>query len=338
MSATKGWVLVTGGAGFIGSALVDRLLRDGRSVVVLDALTYAGDTRNLEEAAHSPNYRFIQGRIEDPVVVDRIFSEYPLEAVLNLAAESHVDRSIESPEDFLQTNVVGTFRLLKRSLAYWESLPTERKARFRYLQISTDEVFGELGETGLFDEESSYAPNSPYSASKAAADHFVRAWHETYGLPTIVTNCSNNYGPRQYAEKLIPFMIARALAGKSLGVYGDGKNVRDWIHVEDHCAGIALALEQGKPGERYCFGGNCERRNIDLVRELCALLDELAPRASGKYAELITFVTDRKGHDYRYAIDSGKALAELGYAPKYTFASGLRETVEWYVKNTSRLG
>ncbi len=325
--------LVTGAAGFIGSNFVDLVLAKGDRVVVLDAMTYAGHKENLQAAWSK--IEFVQGDITDMALVSGLLTKHEITHVVNFAAESHVDRSITDAGSFVRTNVMGVFSLLQASLDYWTKLSGESKDRFRFLHVSTDEVFGTLGEEGKFSETTPYAPNSPYSASKAGGDHLVRAWFHTYKLPTITTNCSNNYGPRQFPEKLIPHMINCALAGKSLPVYGNGRNVRDWIHVEDHCAGVLLALEKGKLGEAYCFGGNSERRNIDVVQTICRILDEKMPRSDKKsYAEQISFVEDRKGHDWRYAIDDSRAQKELGFKRKYSsFEDGLRATVSWYLEN-----
>ncbi len=324
-------LLVTGGAGFIGSGFVEVAVRNGDELIVLDALTYAGHEENLEGITGPGRFELVKGDIRDSDLVSRLLNEFAIEAVLNFAAESHVDRSISGPAAFIETNIMGTYRLLDASLRYWEALPKAKKAAFRYVQISTDEVFGTLGDEGKFNERTPYAPNSPYSASKASGDMLVRAWHHTYGLPTIVTNCSNNYGPRQFPEKLIPYMIHCALSGRPLPVYGQGLNVRDWIHVEDHCKGLLLALEKGTPGRTYCFGGDAERRNIDVVRAICRELDKVRPKQSGTYESQIAFVTDRPGHDWRYAIDDSLARAELGFARSYDFESGLRATVQWYL-------
>jgi dTDP-glucose 4,6-dehydratase len=325
-------VLVTGGAGFIGSEFVQASVARGDRVVVLDLMTYAGHEANLDSV--KDKVRLIRGDITDSFLVQKLFSDHRFNAVVNFAAESHVDRSISDPGAFVRTNVVGVFSMLDAALRYWETLDAAGKAEFRFIQVSTDEVYGALGDTGKFTEETSYAPNSPYSASKAGGDHLARAWFHTYKLPVISTNCSNNYGPRQYPEKLIPHMIDCALAGKPLPVYGKGQNVRDWIHVEDHCHGIFLALEKGKPGESYCFGGNSERRNLDVVKAICAELDLASPRKSGSYTDLISFVEDRKGHDWRYAIDDSKAQRDLGFTRKYPdFEAGLKQTVRWYLDN-----
>ncbi len=324
-------IIVTGAAGFIGSTFVAQAVEKNIEVIVLDALTYAGHRENLEWIPSG--WKLIVGNICDAELVAKLLNTHKPDALLNFAAESHVDNSINSPAEFVHTNVLGTYTLLQASLNYWRSLAD--KNAFRYLQVSTDEVYGSLGETGKFSETTPYQPNSPYSASKAGGDMLVRAWHETYGLPTITTNCTNNYGARQYPEKLIPHMITCALAGKPLPVYGDGKNIRDWIHVEDHSHGVYLALTKGKSGETYCFGGDSERNNIDVVKAICSALDEMRPRDNGKkYAELITFVTDRLGHDRRYAIDDSKAVKELGFTRKYkTFEDGLKETIKWYLEN-----
>lgn len=325
--------LVTGGAGFIGSSFVAMLLARGERVVVLDALTYAGHEENLASVWH--NIVFVRGDISDSNLVSRLLEEHQIDTVVNFAAESHVDRSIENAADFVRTNVMGVFSLLNVAHAYFEKLLPANKERFRFVQISTDEVFGELGEEGYFSETSPYRPNSPYSASKAGGDHLARAWCHTYKLPVIITNCSNNYGPRQFPEKLIPHIINCALNEKPLPVYGKGENVRDWIHVEDHCLGIILAVESGIPGETYCFGGRSERKNISVVKAICRELDLQRPRNNGRsYADLITFVADRKGHDWRYAIDDTKSETELGFKRKYqNFEIGLCQTVAWYLAN-----
>ncbi len=326
-------VLITGGAGFIGSHFVELCLRQGCQVLVLDLLTYAGNHANL---AHLTGpFDLMVGDIGDAERVRQLLEDFRPDAVFNFAAESHVDRSIAGPAAFLHTNIMGTYVLLEEALKYWRMRPELRD--FRFVQISTDEVFGALGAEGFFTEQSPYQPNSPYSASKAAADHLVRAWHHTYGLPTLTTHCSNNYGPRQYPEKLIPFMIKSALAGKPLGVYGNGSNVRDWIHVKDHCLGLWQAYKKGEAGANYCFSGHAERTNLDVVKSLCACLDEIAPRAGGgSYSSLITFVTDRLGHDWRYAIDDSCARQKLDFKRRHlNFADGLRDTVRWYVGERS---
>jgi dTDP-glucose 4,6-dehydratase len=331
-------LLVTGGAGFIGSHFVLAAVgQAGEPVVNLDKLTYAGNLRNLDALRGDARHSFVQGDIADRALVRGLLERHRPRAIVHLAAESHVDRSIEGPAEFIQTNVVGTFCLLEEARAYWSALAAPERAAFRFLHVSTDEVYGSLGpEEPAFTEETPYAPNSPYSASKAASDHLVRAYHHTYGLPTLVTNCSNNYGPHQFPEKLIPLMIHQALAGKPLPVYGDGLNVRDWLYVLDHCAALREVLARGRPGEVYNVGGGAERRNIELVKTLCALLDEAKPRTGGSYASLISFVKDRLGHDQRYAIDSGKIRRELGWQPKESFESGLRKTVHWYIERKEK--
>jgi dTDP-glucose 4,6-dehydratase len=332
-------LLVTGGAGFIGSALVRKLIREtGYTVVNVDKLTYAGNLESVEEVSDAARargrYCFERVDICDAARIRALFDRYRPVGVIHLAAESHVDRSIDGPADFIQTNVVGTFALLQEALRYWRSLGDEAAEGFRVVHVSTDEVFGSLGPTGLFTEETPYRPNSPYSASKAAADHLARAWCHTYKLPVVTTNCSNNYGPYQFPEKLIPLMIQNALAGKPLPVYGRGENVRDWLFVDDHAAALIVALERGEPGETYNIGGESERRNLDVVHAICELVDELAPNAAiGRRSALVKFVTDRPGHDLRYAIDTSKAKRELGWRPAETFESGLRKTVEWYLAN-----
>lgn len=326
-------ILVTGGAGFIGSALVRHLIdASDHEVLVLDKLTYAGVIESLDSVADSPCYRFVQGDICDAALVARLLGEFQPDVIAHLAAESHVDRSIDGPGEFIQTNVVGTFTMLQQALGYWQGLEPERRATFRFHHISTDEVFGSLGEEGLFTETTAYDPRSPYSASKAASDHLVRAWGHTYGLPVLVTNCSNNYGPYHFPEKLIPLVIIRALAGEPLPVYGDGSNVRDWLYVEDHARALRRVFEAGKPGETYNIGGNSERRNIEVVRAICAALDARRPREDGKsYSEQITFVADRPGHDQRYAIDAAKIARELGWQPEVGFEQGIASTVDWYL-------
>jgi dTDP-glucose 4,6-dehydratase len=329
-------ILVTGGAGFIGGSLVRQWLREDSDVrlVNLDKLTYAGNLDSLAEVAADPRHRFVHGDVCDAKLIDSLLAEFRPVGVAHLAAESHVDRSIDGPAAFVQTNVQGTFTLLECCRRYWLALPVEERERFRFLHVSTDEVYGSLGPTGLFQETTPYAPNSPYSASKAAADHFVRAYHHTYGLPAVVTNCSNNYGPFQFPEKLIPLMITSAIEGKPLPVYGDGLNVRDWLFVEDHCRALRLALERGRPGEVYNVGGSCERTNIDIVRQICRLVDEQRPDLPHRpCARLITHVQDRPGHDRRYAIDSSKIQRELGWRPQQTFESGLALTVAWYLSH-----
>lgn len=326
--------LVTGGAGFIGGNFVLDAVRRGIRVVNLDALTYAGNLDTLSSLEGDANHVFVHGDIGDPSLVERLLAEYRPDAVVNFAAESHVDRSIDGPAAFVQTNVVGTLSLLEKSRDYWRGLDAARRDAFRFLHVSTDEVYGSLGDTGKFTETTPYAPNSPYSASKAASDHLVRAFHHTYGLPVLTTNCSNNYGPYQFPEKLIPLIIARALKGEALPVYGDGRNVRDWLFVGDHCAAIRRVLEAGRVGETYNVGGNAERENIEVVRTICRLLDARRPLADGRAREsLITFVADRPGHDRRYAIDASKIERELGWRPTVTFEQGIAQTVDWYLEN-----
>jgi dTDP-glucose 4,6-dehydratase len=325
-------ILVTGGAGFIGSAVVRRAVADGHSVVNVDALTYAANLDNVASVADSPLYAFERADIRDAAAMARVFAAHDPDAVMHLAAESHVDRSIDGPAAFIETNITGTYVLLEAARAHWRALPEGRRAAFRFHHVSTDEVYGSLGATGKFTETTPYDPNSPYSASKAASDHLVRAWGETYGLPVLVTNCSNNYGPFHFPEKLIPVVILNALAGKPIPVYGRGENVRDWLFVEDHAVALLAALSRGGVGETYNIGGNNEARNIDIVRTICAILDELRP-AGAPRETLITYVTDRPGHDFRYAIDASKIMAELGWRPSVTLEQGLRRTVEWYLAN-----
>jgi dTDP-glucose 4,6-dehydratase len=326
-------ILVTGGAGFIGSALIRHLIGESEhSVLNLDKLTYAGVLTSLDEVADNPRYRFVQGDICDAGLVASLLTEFRPDVIAHLAAESHVDRSIDGPGEFIQTNVVGTFTMLQQVLGYWQALKPDRQSAFRFHHISTDEVYGSLDEEGLFTETTAYDPRSPYSASKAASDHLVRAWGHTYGLPVLVTNCSNNYGPYHFPEKLIPLIIIRALAGELLPVYGDGSNVRDWLFVEDHARALRRVFEAGVPGETYNIGGNSERRNIDVVHAICTALDARRPREDGKsYAEQITFVADRPGHDQRYAIDAAKIARELGWEPQVRFEDGITRTVEWYL-------
>ena len=327
-------LLVTGGAGFIGANFVhSSLAATGEPIVNLDKLTYAGNLANLDALRGDARHVFVKGDICDRALVRQLLERHRPRALVHLAAESHVDRSIAGPAEFVQTNVVGTFSLLEEARAYWAGLPAPERAAFRFLHVSTDEVYGSLGaDDPAFSETTPYAPNSPYSASKAASDHLVRAYWHTYGLPTLTTNCSNNYGPHQFPEKLIPLMIHQALAAKPLPVYGDGQNVRDWLYVLDHCAALAAVLERGRPGEVYNVGGNAEMKNLDLVKTLCALLDDARPRTGGSYADLITFVKDRPGHDRRYAIDARKIQRELGWKPAESFASGLKKTVRWYLE------
>lgn len=328
-------IIVTGGAGFIGSAVVRHIIRDTDwSVANVDKLTYAGNLESLAEAGTSNRHRHYKTDIRDRPALTAIFAEFQPDAVLHLAAESHVDRSIDGAAPFIETNVGGTYVLLDATLAYWRTLDEAARARFRFQHISTDEVFGSLGPTGKFTETTPYAPNSPYSASKAASDHLVRAWHHTYGLPTLATNCSNNYGPYHFPEKLIPLVIIRALRGESLPVYGKGENVRDWLHVEDHAEALTLVLRKGRPGETYNVGGDSERRNIDVVLGICRLLDEMLPNSTTRpHEKLIQFVTDRPGHDARYAIDASKIKTELGWRPRHDFDAGLRSTVRWFLEN-----
>lgn len=353
-SDTPHTYLVTGGAGFIGSNLVHYLVSLGHMAVVIDKLTYAGNKASLEGISTS-QIRFEEIDICDTEAVSKLIFETKPAGIFHLAAESHVDRSIDGPAEFINTNINGTFSMLTAARKYYESLPESSttaspllhnsftqdippalsKSSFRFLHISTDEVYGSLGDTGYFTEETPYAPNSPYSASKASSDHLVRAWHHTYGFPVLTTNCSNNYGPRQFPEKLIPLIIHNALAGKELPIYGDGKNVRDWLYVEDHCCALYTVMTKGKLGETYNVGGNCEMQNIEIVNAVCSILDELSPKTDGsKYDSQITFVKDRPGHDRRYAIDASKIKRELGWGPKETFGTGIRKTVEWYLENT----
>ncbi len=332
-------LLVTGGAGFIGSALVRHLVANtDYHVVNVDALTYAGNLASVASVADSDRYRFEQVDICDAPEVQRLFHEYRPVGVMHLAAESHVDRSIDGPGAFVQTNVVGTSTLLEAARAYWQNLSDEHSDGFRFLHVSTDEVYGSLGSAGLFTEETPYAPNSPYSASKASSDMLVRAWHHTYGLPVVTTNCSNNYGPYQFPEKLIPVVLLKALAGEPIPVYGRGENVRDWLYVDDHARALVEVFEWGRLGETYNIGGHNEKCNIDVVYALCDLLDELAPDPAGPRRRLITFVTDRPGHDARYAIDASKIQRELGWTPVETFESGLRKTVVWYLDHLDWVG
>jgi dTDP-glucose 4,6-dehydratase len=329
-------ILVTGGAGFIGSNFViDWLAHNDEPVVNLDKLTYAGNLQNLTSLEGDSRHHFVRGDIGDGALVARLLAEHKVRAVLNFAAESHVDRSIEGPGAFIQTNIVGTFNLLEAVRAYWNGLDEQAKADFRFLHVSTDEVYGTLeSDAPAFTEQHRYEPNSPYSATKAASDHLVRAYHHTYGLPVLTTNCSNNYGPYHFPEKLIPLVIHNALAGKPLPIYGDGQQIRDWLYVTDHCSAIRRVLEDGRLAETYNVGGWNEKANIDVVRTLCAILDELQPRADGaSYATQMTFVKDRPGHDRRYAIDAGKLERELGWRPAETFDTGIRKTVEWYLAN-----
>ncbi|MBO0368794.1 dTDP-glucose 4,6-dehydratase [Pseudomonas putida] len=329
-------ILVTGGAGFIGGNFVlDWVGCSDEVVINLDKLTYAGNLESLASLDGNPQHIFVQGDIADAELVRQLLAEHQPRAVINFAAESHVDRSIHGPEEFIQTNIVGTFRLLEEVRSYWKALPDQARADFRFLHVSTDEVYGSLAaDAPAFTEEHRYEPNSPYSASKAASDHLVRSYHHTYGLPVLTTNCSNNYGPYHFPEKLIPLLIVNALAGKQLPVYGDGQQIRDWLYVKDHCSAIRRVLEAGKLGEVYNVGGWNEKPNLDIVHHVCALLDELQPKAdASSYRDLITFVTDRPGHDRRYAIDARKLERELGWKPAETFESGIRKTVQWYLNN-----
>ncbi|MCP1440440.1 dTDP-glucose 4,6-dehydratase [Erwinia persicina] len=332
-------ILVTGGAGFIGSAVVRHLINDIQAtVLVVDSLTYAGNLESLAAVSQSPRYHFIQADICDAAAMKRTFTEFQPDAVMHLAAESHVDRSIDGPAAFIETNIVGTYTLLEAARAYWSSLSSEKKSAFRFHHISTDEVYGDLhGTDDLFVETTPYAPSSPYSASKASSDHLVRAWHRTYGLPVIITNCSNNYGPYHFPEKLIPLVILNALAGKPLPVYGEGLQIRDWLYVEDHARALYKVVSEGEVGETYNIGGHNERKNIEVVKTICSILDELIadkPNGVSHFAELITHVTDRPGHDMRYAIDASKIARELGWKPQETFETGIRKTVEWYLNNS----
>ncbi len=329
-------ILITGGAGFIGSAVIRQLIAETDATVVnVDKLTYAGNLQSLSSVADNPRYRFEHVDICDAVEVARLFREHQPDAVMHLAAESHVDRSITGPAEFIATNIIGTYTLLEAAREYWNALPAGRKNAFRFHHISTDEVYGSLGETGLFTENTAYQPNSPYSASKASSDHLVRAWHHTYGLPVVTTNCSNNYGPYHFPEKLIPLVILNALNGKPLPIYGKGDNIRDWLYVDDHARALRLVLTRGQVGETYNIGGWNEKTNLEVVQAICAILDELRPNASiTHHSSLITYVKDRPGHDRRYAIDASKIARELGWKPQETFDSGLRKTVAWYLANT----
>ncbi len=328
-------IVVTGGAGFIGSALVRQIITDTPyHVLNIDKLTYAGNLQSLQSVAGHPRYTFLRADVCNRDMVGSAIKTFAPDIVMHLAAESHVDRSIDGPEQFIRTNIVGTFALLQTCLAYWRSLNDDRRARFRFHHVSTDEVFGSLGESGYFTETTPYAPTSPYSASKASSDHLVRAWHHTYGLPTLLSNCSNNYGPFHFPEKLIPLTILNALEGKAIPIYGSGENVRDWLFVEDHASALLQVAEHGEPGHTYNIGGNNEQTNIEVARLICRLLDELRPDPSHRsYDRLITFVTDRPGHDLRYAIDASKIARELGWRPAETFESGMRKTVQWYLDN-----
>jgi dTDP-glucose 4,6-dehydratase len=326
-------IVVTGGAGFIGSALVRHLIgHTGHEVLVIDKLTYAGNLASLASVQGDPRYQFSRTDICDRLAISKIFSSFDPDAVMHLAAESHVDRSIDGPAEFINTNVVGTYVLLEAALAHWRELGARAK-HFRFLHVSTDEVYGALSDEGYFTEATRYDPRSPYSATKAASDHLVRAWGHTYGLPILVTNCSNNYGPRQFPEKLIPLTIIKGLKGEPMPVYGRGLNVRDWLFVDDHAQALTLVLERGRVGETYNIGGKAERRNIEVVTAICDAMDRLTPRPNASHRELISFVPDRPGHDFRYAIDFGKLNAELGWSPKHSFETGLTATVKWYLEN-----
>ena len=326
-------ILVTGGAGFIGSALVRHLIANTTNqVITLDKLTYAGNLESLKPVAGNRRHQFVRADIVDRPVLDRVFAEFQPDAVMHLAAESHVDRSIDGPSAFIQTNIVGTYTLLEAARQYWQALPEDRRSAFRFLHISTDEVYGSLGETGLFTETTPYDPRSPYSASKAASDHLVLAWHHTYGLPVLITNCSNNYGPYHFPEKLIPLVILNALDGLKLPIYGKGDNIRDWLYVDDHARALCLVVEKGVPGQTYNVGGNNERTNLQVVQTICRILDDIKPK-EGSYGDQITFVADRPGHDRRYAIDATKLKTELGWRPQEDFDTGIRKTVQWYLDN-----
>jgi len=326
-------LIVTGGAGFIGSAVIRYLINESETTILnIDKLTYAGNLDSLSPVSNNPRYHFAEVDICDAPALQQVFSQFQPDAVMHLAAESHVDRSIDGPAEFINTNIVGTYTLLETVRSYWQSLDSAAQARFRFHHVSTDEVYGSLGNTGLFTETTPYQPNSPYSASKAASDHLVRAWHHTYNLPVVTTNCSNNYGPYQFPEKLLPLMIINALAGEPLPVYGKGENVRDWLYVDDHARALCLVLEQGQVGETYNIGGHNEKTNLEVVQTLCHILDEMRP-TSAPHSQLITFVTDRPGHDLRYAIDASKIQKTLGWQPLETFDTGLRKTVQWYLDN-----
>jgi dTDP-glucose 4,6-dehydratase len=325
-------LLVTGGAGFIGSTVVRHFVAQGTNVINVDALTYAGNLNSLASAEREPNYVFIKADICNSDQMAAVFRDHRPDSVMHLAAESHVDRSIDSSAAFISTNILGTHTLLETARKYWSALDGEQKARFRFHHVSTDEVYGELGEKGAFTEETRYSPNSPYAASKASSDHLVRAWHRTYGIPSLISNCSNNFGPYQFPEKLIPLTILNALEGRPLPVYGRGENIRDWLYVDDHVAALDLILKEGRPGETYNVGGGAEMRNIDVVQMICTLMDEQAPK-SKPHANLVTFVSDRLGHDFRYAIDADKIGGTLGWRPRETFMSGLKRTVAWYLAN-----
>jgi len=327
--------IVTGGAGFIGSAVVRKIIESSDDIVVnIDKLTYAGNLDSLLPVAENPRYHFLQADICDSKAMAEVFAEHQPDAIMHLAAESHVDRSIDGPGDFIQTNIVGSYTLLEAARQYWNSLQADSKEAFRFHHVSTDEVYGSLGDEGMFLETTPYDPSSPYSASKASSDHLVRAWNRTFGLPVVLTNCSNNYGPYQYPEKLIPLILQKARAGEALPIYGTGENIRDWLYVDDHARALILVMKQGSVGETYNIGGHNEVTNIDVVRTLCAILDDREPAKDGKpYADLITYVTDRPGHDMRYAIDASKIQRDLGWTPEETFETGLAKTVDWYLAN-----
>ena len=330
-------IIITGGAGFIGSAVIRQYINDTEHEIInLDALTYAGNLESLVEVDKSSRYTFEHVNICDVNELERVFKLHQPDAVMHLAAESHVDRSIDGPAAFIQTNIVGTYNLLDVAKKYWEALSEDKKNTFRFHHVSTDEVYGDLEETGYFTEETSYEPSSPYSASKASSDHLVRAWHRTYGFPIVITNCSNNYGSHQFPEKLIPLVTLNALEGKSLPIYGKGDQIRDWLHVDDHARALRLVLAKGKTGETYNIGGHNEKTNLDVVKTICGLLDKLVPESPYvPHESLITYVTDRRGHDRRYAIDANKIAAELGWMPEDTFESGIKKTIDWYLKNLS---
>ncbi|MFV2005610.1 MAG: dTDP-glucose 4,6-dehydratase [Gammaproteobacteria bacterium] len=329
-------IIITGGAGFIGSAVIRQYINDTEHEVInLDALTYAGNLESLAEVDNNPRYTFEHVNICDSKALQRVFEQYKPDAIMHLAAESHVDRSIDGPADFIQTNIVGTYNLLDVAKKYWDALDEEKKKSFRFHHVSTDEVYGDLDETGYFTEETSYEPSSPYSASKASSDHLVRAWHRTYGLPVVITNCSNNYGGYQFPEKLIPLVTLNALEGKPLPIYGKGDQIRDWLHVDDHARALRLVLETGKTGETYNIGGHNEKTNLDVVKTICSLLDKLVPDSPYiPHESLVTYVADRPGHDLRYAIDADKIAAELGWTPEETFESGIEKTIHWYLENS----